>query len=385
MSTKKFQDKYKFVVKKEMIFFLLITVIMVIMVTFGINSSMWTYENNSAQFLRSIVVEVVEDNVTYNQTGIPTGDQLLIVELKSGSRQGEVVEVQNRLFPIDQAIRASIGDRLIIFFQEGVDGSYFAHVHGFDRVISVNIVIIGFLGLLILIFGKSGLRAAFGLMFAFVSIIFLLLPLVIYGVPPGLITTCLSLLITSVSIISIMGFEKKTLISILGSFIGIGCYIVFYFLIGAFLQINGTNINQVDILINAGLHLSARQLLFSSILIASLGGIMDMSVTLASAISEIRSANEQIKFPDLYRSGMKVGRDIIGSSASTLILAFTGTFLVSLVVFATTNTTSHVLISRNDVGIEVLRAVSASVAMIICAPITVLLGSSLFLKREEKI
>jgi len=376
----------KIKVSKDVAFFSVTTIAMLLMVFFGARSTLWQNEmldDASTSFLSGRVVEVVEDRTSLNEAGARVGSQVLRIELLAGERRGDVITAQNLLFPIEHSVYAQTGERVLVFFQQGADGAldnYFSHIQSHDRAFAIYFIVFAFLALLIVIFGKSGIRAAFGLVFTFVTIIFLLLPLIANGFSPGMLTVGVALLIVIVSIIAIMGFQKKTYVSILGSCIGILCYVVFYFLIGLALRIDGFNVAEIDLLIVAGFYMGARELLFSSILIASLGGIMDVAVSLSSAIFELSTAQKQVKFKALFRSGMKVSKDIVGSSANTLILAFTGTFLVSLILFATANTNYQVLISRVDIAIEILRAISASAAMVVCAPATAFIGASIFSK-----
>lgn len=374
-------------VKKDVAFFLFTTFMMVAMILFGINSSLWRNNDLSdedATFLPGRVVEVVADRTSLNVVGARVGSQDLLIELLSGPRRGDVIKAQNLLAPIEHGVYAEVNQRVLVFFQPATDpvaDNYFSHIQSHDRTGRIYFILFAFLALLVAIFGKSGLRAAFGLIFTFVTIIFLLLPLIAYGFSPSLLTISISILIVVVSITAIMGFQKKTSVSIIGSCIGIFCYCLFYLLIGLVLRVNGLNVAEIELLVLAGLNMGARQLLFSSILISSLGGIMDVAISLTSAMFELSKANKKHKFKSLFQSGMKMSKDIIGSSSNTLILAFTGTFLISLILFATTNTQYQVMISRVDISLEILRAVSASAAMIVCAPITVLIGAAAFSQK----
>lgn len=373
--------------KKDIVFFVVSIFIMLAIILFGINSSLWSNTDSSdedASFLRGRVVEVVEDRTSLNVAGARVGSQDLLIELLSGPRKGDVIETQNLLYPIEHAVYAEVGQRVLVFFQPATDpvsDNYFSHIQSHDRIGGIYFITFAFLALLVVIFGKSGLRAAFSLIFTFVAIIFLLLPLVAYGLSPSLSTISVSILIVVVSITAIMGFQKKTYVSILGSCIGILCYCLFYLLIGSVLRVNGFNVAEIDLLIVAGLYMGARELLFSSILVASLGGIMDVAVSLSSAMFELSKTAEQNEFKALFQSGMKLSKDIVGSSSNTLILAFTGTFLISLILFAITNTQYEVMMNRVDISIEILRVVSASAAMIVCAPITVLINAVAFSRK----
>ena len=360
-------------INKHIIFYTVITLSMVGMVLFGLSRNNRTDSN---YFIPGRVIEVLENRTSLNEAGARVGTQVVSVRLLSGPRRGEIIEAMNRLFPIEHATYAQVGQRLLVFVHEDV-----AHVQSHERSIGIYAVILGFFILLAVVFGKTGMRSVFSLVFTFVVIIFLLLPLVVGGVSPGLLTVSLSLCIIVVSLISIMGFEKKTLVSILGSALGVLFYGLFYLLISYVLRITGFNVQEVDLLIVAGLGTGVSELLFCAILIASLGAIMDVAVSLASVTAEL--SDKTTDFKELFASAMKIGRDIIGSSSNTLILAFTGSFFIMLILFNVHNTQYAVLINRTDIAIEVLRAISATAAMVLCAPATAFIGSHIFKKQGK--
>jgi uncharacterized membrane protein len=182
-----------------------------------------------------------------------------------------------------------------------------------------------------------------------------------------------------------MGFEKKTWVSIAGTLVGIAFYCLFYVLIAAALRITGFNIPEMNQLI--GLSFTPipnlTQFLFCGILIASLGAVTDTTVSVASATAELAKTENGLAFKPLWKSSMRMARDCVGSSANTLIMAFTGTFFVTLIMFRAIDFNYTMLINRVDIGVEVLRAISASAGMILCAPATALLGSYVYRRKTQ--
>jgi len=353
---------------------------MAVMIWFGTSTDLGLGRNplHGTGFPRGRVLDVITDQTT-TDGAVRGGMQLFAVELLSGEHRGRIVEVRNILF-IDAPVNPQIGQTLIIHFDDHGDGNYTASVHSYDREAAIYIIAILFLVLIVAVGGKAGLSSAYGLIFTFVTLLFFLIPMIVRGGSPSFWTIAASVLITTVSLISIMGFEKKTWVSIIGTLIGIAFYCLFYVFIARVLRVTGFNIPEMNQLIGLGFTSipNLTELLFCGILVASLGAVMDTSVSVASATAELASANSDLTFKPLWKSSMRMARDCVGSSANTLILAFTGTFFVTLIMFRVIDFNYTMLINRIDITVEVLRAISASAGMILCAPATALLGSYVY-------
>jgi len=356
-------------------FFVATTLAMITMIWFGANTDIGIGRNPlpGSEFPRGRVIESVERQ----------GQQILMVEILSGEHQGLVAGVRNIIF-IDAVVNPQIGQTIIIHFDYHGNGSYSAHVHSYVRDTSIYIIAALFLVLIAVVGGKKGISSAYGLVFTFVTLLFFLIPAIMRGGSPALLTISVSLLITSVSLIAIMGFEKKTWISIIGTSIGIAFYCLFYVAISGALNISGANIPEMNQLAGLGFTdtVNLTQLLFCGILIASLGAITDTTVSVASATAELSNTGTNLGFRELLKSSMGVARDCVGTSANTLILAFTGTFFVTLIMFGLFELNYIMLINRVDIAIEVLRAISASAGMILCAPATALLCSYAYRSKQ---
>ena len=370
----------------RLIFFAVTALAMVAMIIFGTTTDINLGRNplRGAEFPRGRVLGVVSDQTTQDGA-LRGGMQMLEVEILSGEHRGRVVHVRNIMF-IDAPINPQIGQTLIIHFDCHGDGNYTASVHSYQRETAIYLIAVLFLVLIVAVGGKAGLSSAYGLVFTFVTLLFLLIPAIVRGGQPAFLTILVSILVTAVSLISIMGFEKKTWVSIAGTLVGIAFYCLFYVIIARAVRVTGFNIPEMNQLI--GLSFTSisnlTQLLFCGILIASLGAVMDTSVSVASATAELASSNNDITFKPLWKSSMRMARDCVGSSANTLILAFTGTFFVTLIMFQAIDMNYTMLINRIDIAVEVLRAISASAGMLLCAPATALLGSYAYTAKAKK-
>jgi len=350
---------------------------MIAMIWFGITTDINLGRNplRGTEFPRGRVVALPEASDGFG------GMQVLSVELLNGEHRGRIIEARN-IFFIDAPVNPQVGQRIIVHFDDRGDGNYTASVHSYARETSIYVIAALFLLLIIAVGGKAGLSSVYGLVFTFVTLLFLLIPAIVRGGSPAFLTILVAVLVTAVSMVSIMGFEKKTWVSIAGTFVGIAFYCLFYFAIARALRITGFNLPEMNQLMSLGFTevSNLSQLLFSGILIASLGAVTDTSVSVASATAELAKGN--VAFKPLWKSSMAMARDCVGSSANTLILAFTGTFFVTLIMFRAIDFNYTMLINRIDIAVEVLRAVSASAGMILAAPATALLGSYVYSSKS---
>jgi len=371
----------------KIVFFAGAAMAMAAMVWFGLSTDLSIGRNPlpGSTFPRGRVIDTPDNQALTAENVFRSGQQVLLVEILTGEHRGKIAEVRNIVF-IDATVNPRIGQTLIIHFDYHGNGNYSAHVHSYVRETAIYVIVALFLVLIALVGGKAGISSAFGLVFTFVTLLFLLIPAIMRGGPPALLTIAVSVLITAVSLTAIMGFEKKTWVGIAGTSVGIAFYCLFYVIIAAALNVSGANIPEMNQLAGLGftdtLHLT--ELLFCGILIASLGAVTDTTVSVASATAELGATGANLGFRDLFRSSMRMARDCIGSSANTLILAFTGTFFVTLIMFRLHELNYTMLINRIDIAIEVLRAISASAGMILCAPATALLGSYAYRAKAKK-
>jgi len=378
--------KFRFTFTKNTCFFLTVTLAMAVMVWYGMTSDIEYSTVNMAgiSFIPGRVVDIVTDQTDIDEHGLRRGRQDLKVELLSGVRTGNVIDVQNTL-SIDHSIYAKKGQRIIVYLDQQPSGPYyFAIVQSYERSWTIYAIIGLFLCILAAVGGKTGVRSAFGLIFTFVVIIFFMIPLIIKGAPPVFISLCLILCIIAVSLIAMLGFTKKAYVSIAGTGAGLVLCCVFFMIISRALNITGYNVPEIDslIVIEQNTNIKISEFLFVGVLIASLGAVMDVAVSVASSIAELSKTAAQATFGWLFRSGMRIGRDIIGTMSNTLIMAFTGSFFVTLIMFRINNVQYNQLINLNEIAIEILQAGAASFALILCAPITAYIAARLYCSNK---
>jgi uncharacterized membrane protein len=217
----------------------------------------------------------------------------------------------------------------------------------------------------------------------FFAVLKILLPALLKGYHPILISVLICIAITVVTLTIISGFNKKTLSAIAGTsggFIiaGIIALIVGY---GAKLTGFGTEESRMLLFIPQDIDFNYQGILFAGIIIGALGAIMDVGMSVASSMHEIKEANPAIHTKDLIKAGMNVGRDVMSTMSNTLILAYTGGAIHLLLVIMAYGITFTEIINTDLIASEVLRALAGSIGLICAVPITALVAGAIENKK----
>ncbi|MGO1580099.1 MAG: YibE/F family protein [Peptoniphilaceae bacterium] len=246
-------------------------------------------------------------------------------------------------------------------------------------------ILIGVFALLLLIIGrKKGLFAIISLSLTFGIIIFAAIPLIIKGYSPSLVAIISSIIIANLTIFIVSGFNKKSLSAILGTCFGtIIAGLISYF-VGNHINLTGLSLDEMQVLMALpnGLKINPRELLFAGIIWGSLGAVMDVGMSIASSIFEISSANENLTFKELLKSGMNVGRDIMSTMSNTLILAYIGSALPLILIMILFNDSNYKILNLDVIATEIVRSISGSIGLILAIPLTAIIAG-IFIKKTK--
>lgn len=332
-------------------------------------------KTDGTTYQKAVVTEIIRDNI--QEDGSRVGSQIIKVKILSGKLKGEILEANSfagYLYGADCTEKMKV----VVSISESEDINYVS-VYSYYRAPIIYIFVALFLLLLWIIGGKNGLKSAIGLVFTFACIILLFIPMLYKGYSPFLSAVLVVTLVTVVSICLTGGFTIKTLSAILGTIIGVIIAAVFAAIFGNFAQISSYNVSEIEDLVfvanNTDLKIGG--LLFAGILIASLGAVMDVSMSIASTITEIYSQNNSLSRCELFKSGITVGRDMMGTMSNTLILAFTGGSLSALILNHAYAVKYDQLINMYSIGIEIMQGVSGSIGIILTVPLVSFIASNL--------
>lgn len=333
-------------------------------------------------FEKGVVTEIIKDNLQYD--GSRVGEQLVRVEMKTGARAGQTLEMTSSSGYLFGA-GCTVGMKVIVM--QSVSGdSTVASVYAQDRETVIYVFAELYLLVLCLVGGKQGVKGALGLVFTFFCILFVYLPLVYCGHSPFWVSVFICTITTVVTMYLIGGPTMKTLVATGGTVAGVCIAGLAATAFSAASGITGWNVSDIESLLTLwntnGIQVGG--LLFSGLLISSLGATMDVAMSIGSAISEIHAQTPDISRRELFRAGMRVGRDMMGTDSNTLILAFAGGSISMLVLDYAYDLPYLQIINSNNIGIAIMQGLAGSFGIVLSVPVTVLLAVFLYTLGRQK-
>ena len=339
---------------------------------------------------RGRVVAIHSENL-WIDTYIPTlyvGSQMADVEVLSGDFAGEIVQVEHELTRFHNLYLSESLDVLVSILPEATTLTvYNISIYGPSRG-PVLVLALFLLGVGMVVVGRSkGLYAIISLIFTFITIIFLLIHGIVTGGSPVFLSIITSFLIISFTTGMISGATKQTLASISGALIGLFIAGLASFLLGRFTHISGIHLEGVrHVLYHTPpeIFIRIQDLFFAVVIIATTGAMIDSSISISSTVFEVKEQSSKKTWLELYKSSMQVGRSVLGANVNTLILAFAGTSLVTVLLIVLFGFPNLRIINLDLVAIEIIQGASATVGMLVGIPATGFLSAQLATNEKKK-
>lgn len=340
------------------------------------------YVTDTLRYVRAVALEVESEILSDSElkTGQKLGEQRLRVRLSDGQ---EIVLV-NYLTEIHNILLKK-GDSAIVCADMPKNAEPYYTIYNYDRTIPLAVLITVFVLLLLLIGQREGADACLSIVFTLTFIIRVLLPSLFGGASPvgmGYVTVLLS---TAVTLILLHGISIQCLLSIgatmTGELVACGMFAVF----SQLLHLTGfqTDCAKGLLLIVQNTGLDIRMLLFAGMMIASLGAVMDVAVSVLSATREVALASGKAERKALFNSAMRLGQDMIGTMSNTLIFAFAGSALVTIIVFCSYGIQFHQLLSSDYLSVELAQGICSTAAVVMTVPVSAMIGA-IFYGRTER-
>ena len=343
-----------------------------------VSSSAQEVHQEFQETVKAEVLEVVaEFERSITGTGASTTVQELRIQILEGEKAGEVVRLDNDL------IILSAGDEIFVSRQVAIDGSEYYLFKDVERRFPLFLIVGLFMIFVVWLSGMQGVRAVLSLVLSIGSIIFLLIPALLAGYPPALVSLGIAGLILSVTLFLTHGFKPRVFITFLGTFgaVFVTCMIAWIWV--TWMRFTGfSDDSSVYLNFATGGSLDLVGLLLGGIIIGLLGVLDDVSITQASVVQELKAANPDFGFKDLYQRALRVGRDHVGSLVNTLALAYAGTSLPMLLLYSYSETPALILLNQEVIAAEVLRIVVGSIGLVLAVPLTTAMAAWYFRNRH---
>ncbi|MDR1622671.1 MAG: YibE/F family protein [Synergistaceae bacterium] len=316
------------------------------------------------------------DNAVRQFGIVKTGDQSLKVRVLQGAFKDREVEAVNHLIGKLEFDRIySPGDTALATLDSNGKDILKVTVVDYYRLETELLLFAVFSVFLLGFGGWTGLRSLLSFVFTGTVLWKILLPGVLRGWNPIVASLAISALLTVVINFLVSGVDKKGVVATLGALAGIAltCGLSLFF--GRQFSIHGAVKPFSETLLYSGFaHLDLTGIFLGGIFLASSGAVMDLGMDIASALNEIVLKNPKIERWDLIQSGFAVGRMVIGTMTTTLLLAYTGGFMTLLMVFVAQGTPAVNILNLQYVAAEVLHTLVGSIGLVAVAPLTAILG-----------
>lgn len=319
-----------------------------------------------------------------SSTGMVSNRQTVKVEVLEGRLKGQTFDIANEITdnPVFNII-VEPGREVILSVSTDGGAKPEINIADYHRAPTLGWLLLAFLVVFIFFGGKKGIKALLGLIVSVCLIAFVMLPLSLNGFNPLLVAVFICLVSTMATVFFVAGVSKKAQAAVLGTVGGVIAAGIAAYLVIQAAPLTGLSSEEAQILRGSLLVASPRfysGLLAAGMLIGALGVIMDVAVSIASAVSEV-AATGKLSVKQLYDSGMNVGRDIMGTMTNTLILAYAGSALPLLLLISQIPSTK--LINLDLVATEVASAISGSLGLVLTIPLTAFFASRLMAHSED--
>jgi uncharacterized membrane protein len=264
----------------------------------------------------------------------------------------------------------------------------YVSIYDYDNTVGIVILLVIMVGAIVAVGRLKGVMSLGALMVTILLVFFVLLPATLKGYPPLPIAVGIAILSVLLTIPLITGISKKTLGAVAGASLGIILAALLSFLFGAIMQLSGVVTNDMLMIFMASdVAIDLRGLVLSGMIIAALGAIMDIAISISSSTAEIYAANPNLTPAKAVSSVMNIGRDILGSMVNTLILAYVGSSL-AMILWISMKMNPDVpllmVLNYNPILSEIVKSAIGSIGMFLTIPITAYITVRLYYRKDNE-
>ena len=339
----------------------------------------------NSEGVKAKVVEVNNKGV-YSTGMIQQGDQRCTIEILEGEHKGQQVEGMNLLtgkLEFDKMFKP--GDEAWVLLElDSSNEVIFANMVDYYRI-DQQIFLIGLFVILIIAFsGFTGVRTLLSFSFALFSIVKILIPCLLKGIPPLLVALMVGNLLTVITLLLVAGCNKKAYTAIISSMICslMTCLLAVVF--GDLFKMHGAVMDWSESLLYAGYqHLDLTAIFQAGIYLACSGAILDLSIDISAALDEVIKNNPSVSRANLIKSGLSIGKSVVGSQTTTLLLAYMGSYITILMVYLAQGTPLLSILNSQKVSAEILHTFVGCIGLVLVSPLTAIICGIVYCPRHH--
>ena len=343
------------------------------------------YNSSTLSYVKAEVIQVVDDQTEMKEDGRYYGVQVLSARILEGDFKNQEVSIDNYLSSTHN-VRLYSGQNFIACIDHPDQADSLITVYNYDRIPYIYAFIGVLIALVILIGRSKGARTVISLAFTFYAIVSLLLPMIFHGYSPATSTIFVIVLTIGYTLFMLNGNSLKTWVATFATTIGVILSGVCFELIQNLIHISGYNTDQAEalILISQQTGLQINEILFAGILISCLGAVMDVGMSISSSLFEIKTLNPKITARQIFQSGISIGKDMIGTMCNTLILAFTGSSMTTLVTFLAYSIQYQQLMNSDFIATEMIQGIAGTIGIVLTVPVGALLSAWIYTRFYQR-
>ena len=371
-------QKYELPMKLAVLALMIISSVCVIVLPWS-DAEVTLVSTETLSYVRAKVLTIEGENLSYDslEPDRLVGTQYITVEILEGELKGETMEVTNYMTR-SVNVYCSVGKVVMVCVDLPDNADPYVTVFNYTRVVQIVLMLAAFAAIIVLVGRKTGLWSLLGLAYTVVIIIFFLVRAIFSGWNGPLSTAAAILITAAAALFLLCGPSRKMITSLCATLFGILASAAVYVIFSNALHITGYNLDEAEtlLMINSGTGMSLKGLILCAVLITSYGAIMDVAVSVSSSLAEIHSLRPELTGRELFRSGMNIGRDMIGTMVNTLILTYAGGALITMILLMGYGYGTSMLLNSDYLAMELSQGLSATIGLILTVP-----GASLICAR----
>lgn len=304
---------------------------------------------------------------------ISTTKQTITIQFLDGVKVNERVTFSQDKFVVKE------GEN--IFVHEPTEGQF--QILEKDRTEMILLVVLLFVSLILILNGRQGIKSILGLVLSFLVIIFVMLPLVIKGYNPLLISIIVGGVVLSSVLYLSHGFNRGSTIALVGTLGAILCAGLLSLIVSYWMRFTGLGSDEsVSALVATKGLINFSELLLAGIIVGMLGVLDDIAITQVAVVNEIKKADPNLSSKEIFVRALRVGKEHVSALVNTLVLAYTGASFPLLILLYQSGIRFDMLISQEIVSAEIIRTLVGSIGLIIAVPLTTYLAAK-YLKAND--